>query len=81
MNGLGGGLFKQLFQLSKNDRSFKGVRFASAVSGVKQMKEIPGPLNIPILGSLWQFMPIIGKYCILNNTSLFLLATFCTFHF
>lgn len=34
----------------------------SVFNDVKQFEEIPGPKSLPVLGTLYQYLPLIGKY-------------------
>lgn len=46
-------------RITKHSRSF--IRsFANAT--IKPFDKIPGPKSLPIVGTLWAYFPVIGKY-------------------
>ncbi|XP_060843094.1 cytochrome P450 302a1, mitochondrial-like isoform X1 [Rhopalosiphum padi] len=42
---------------------FQILRFLSTeTKNVKEFNEIPGPLSLPLVGTLYQYLPVFGKY-------------------
>lgn len=31
-------------------------------NNIRKFNEIPGPLSLPLIGTLYQYLPIIGEY-------------------
>ncbi|KAK7603222.1 hypothetical protein V9T40_003221 [Parthenolecanium corni] len=48
--------------MSKLSKSFIRLYSRSISGDVKSFNSIPGPKSLPIIGTLWLYLPIIGKY-------------------
>lgn len=57
---------------------FKCKFLTSAVYGVKKFEEIPGPKSVPLIGTLYQYLPFLGKFVFLSEFSFFVGTCFLT---
>lgn len=45
----------------KNFRILKCRIFTSTVFNAKMFEEIPGPKSLPVIGTLYQYLPFVGE--------------------
>lgn len=44
------------------NKIFNPIRHFGTSKTVNNFDDIPGPLSLPVLGTLYQYLPIIGQY-------------------
>jgi hypothetical protein len=50
---------------------YRGNFLSMVASQLKSFKEIPGPLSLPIIGTLYLYFPFFGKcYCSSNGSKI-----------
>lgn len=60
------------YRITKNS-VFKCKLFTSAAVRAKSFEEIPGPKSLPIIGTLYQYLPFLGESRVINQFFEFLL--------